>query len=74
MTLEIDAKHAEVARANVARAGLASRVELRLGAAIDLLPRLAGGRQPFDLSFIDADKQNNAYFDWALKLSRPGSS
>ena len=75
LTLEIDAQHAEVARANVARAGLASRVELRLGAAIELLPRLAAeGAGPFDLSFIDADKPNNtAYFDWALKLSRPGS-
>ncbi len=75
LTLEIDAKHADVARANLARAGVADRVEVRLGAALDLLPRIAQEqRQPFDLTFIDADKENNAnYFAWALKLSRRGS-
>ncbi|MFQ4143340.1 O-methyltransferase [Chlorogloeopsis sp. ULAP02] len=75
MTLEADLKHAEVARANIARAGLADVVELRLGKALDTLPQLAAeGRGPFDLIFIDADKPNNPdYFVWALKLSRPGS-
>jgi len=75
VTLEAEAKHAEVARANVARAGLASVVEIRVGRALETLPRLAEeGRGPFDLVFIDADKQNNAeYVAWALRLTRPGS-
>src|SRR5579885_2441519 len=75
VTLEADPKHAEVARANIARAGLSGVVELRLGKALDTLPRLAAeGRGPFDLTFIDADKQSTAdYFAWALKLSRRGS-
>ena len=75
ITLEADPKHAEVARANIARAGLAAVVELRLGPALDTLPQLAAeGRGPFDLIFIDADKPNNPeYFAWALKLSRRGS-
>ena len=75
ISLEADAKHAEVARANIARAGLEDKVEVRLGMALDLLPGLAAeSREPFDFVFIDADKPNNAaYFDWALKLSRPGS-
>ena len=75
ITLEADPKHAEVARANVARAGLAGRVEILVGPALETLPRLAAdGRGPFDLVFIDADKPSNAdYFDWALKLTRPGS-
>ena len=74
ISLEADARHAEVARANIARAGLETRVEVRLGMALDLLPGLAEGAEPFDFVFIDADKPNNAaYFDWALKLSRPGS-
>lgn len=71
ITLEADAKHAEVACANLAKAGLASVVEVRLGPALETLPQLAG---PFDLTFIDADKPNTPeYFAWALKLSRPGS-
>jgi predicted O-methyltransferase YrrM len=71
ISLEIDAKHAEVARANLALAGLADRVEVRLGRAIDLLPGVAG---PFDLVFIDADKPSNPdYFAWAMRLVRPGS-
>jgi predicted O-methyltransferase YrrM len=76
VTLEADPRHAEVARANVARAGLAARVEIRVGAAIDTLPLIAGeGRAPFDLVFIDADKRSNvAYFDWALRLARPGAT
>jgi predicted O-methyltransferase YrrM len=75
ISLEADAKHAEVAGANIARAGMENKVEVRLGLALDLLPGLAAEiREPFDFVFIDADKPNNAaYFDWALKLSRPGS-
>lgn len=75
ITLEFDAKHAEVARANIAGAGLADRVDLRLGRAIDTLPQIAAeGLGSFDLVFIDADKQSNPdYFAWALKLTRPGS-
>jgi predicted O-methyltransferase YrrM len=75
ITLEIDAKHAEVARANLARAGLQSRVEVRVGRALDSLSQLgAEGAGPFDLFFIDADKPNiPAYFNWALRLARPGS-
>jgi predicted O-methyltransferase YrrM len=75
VTLEVDPKHAKVAVANVARAGLAPVVDVRVGAALDTLPRLeAEGRGPFDFFFIDADKPNNPnYFAWALKLSRKGS-
>ena len=75
VTLEIEPKHAEVARANIARAGLAKVVEVRLGRALDTLQRLAAeGRGPFDLIFIDADKQSIPdYFAWALKLSHSGS-
>lgn len=71
VTLEADPKHAAVAGSNIARAGLAEKVEVRLGRALDTLPSLKG---PFDLSFIDADKASiPEYFAWALKLSRPGS-
>jgi predicted O-methyltransferase YrrM len=71
VTLEAMDKHAKVARANIARAGLEKKVEIRVGQALETLPTLQG---PFDLSFIDADKQSNPqYFTWALKLSRPGS-
>ena len=75
VTLEADPKHAEVARANIARAGLAEVVELRVGPALDTLPRLAAeGAGPFDLVFIDADKQGYPdYLAWALRLTRPGS-
>lgn len=75
ITLEADSKHAEVARANIARAGLADIVELRLGRALDTLPQIAAeGCGPFDLIFIDADKPSNPeYFAWALKLARRGS-
>ena len=75
ISLEADPKHAEVARANIARAGLAEVVEVRLGRALDTLPQLAAeGHGPFDLVFIDADKANTApYFEWALKLTRRGS-
>ena len=75
VTLEADPKHVEVARANLARAGYANQVQVRLGAALDTLPELETERVgPFDLTFIDADKRSNAeYFDWALRLSRRGS-
>jgi predicted O-methyltransferase YrrM len=73
VTLEGDPKHAEVARANLARAGLTQVVDVRVGRALDTLPTLAA--QVFDLVFIDADKPNNpAYLAWALRLTRPGSA
>jgi predicted O-methyltransferase YrrM len=74
VSLEFDPHHAEVARDAIARAGLADRVEVRTGRAIDSLPVLAGeGGGPFDLVFIDADKPSNPdYFAWAMKLIRPG--
>src|SRR6201993_5164923 len=71
-TLEYEPKHAEGARANLERAGVADRVEVIVGAALDTLPTLTGG--PFDLVFIDADKENNAaYLEWAIRLAHPGS-
>ena len=75
ITLEANPKHAEVARVNIARAGLADIVDLRLGQALSTLPQIAAeGHSPFDLIFIDADKPNNPdYFTWALKLSGRGS-
>ncbi len=75
VTLESDPKHADVARANIARAGFADAVEVRVGRALDTLPQLAAeGEGPFDLIFIDADKASiPEYFQWALKLSRCGS-
>ncbi len=74
ITLEAEAKHAEVARANLVRAGVARVVEIRVGLALDSLPKLVEeGRGPFDLVFIDADKPNNAeYLAWALRLTRLG--
>lgn len=72
VTLEYEARHAEVARSNLQRAGVADRVEVIVGAALDTLPTLNGG--PFDLVFIDADKENNAaYLEWAVRLTRVGS-
>jgi predicted O-methyltransferase YrrM len=75
VTLESDPTHAEVARVNIARAGLADIVELCVGAALETLPQLAAeGRDPFDLIFIDADKPSYPdYLGWALRLSRRGS-
>jgi len=75
VTLESDPAYAEVARGNIARAGLTEIVELRVGQALDTLPGLASeGYGPFDFTFIDADKANTpAYFTWALEHSRPGS-
>ncbi|MFI5299524.1 MAG: O-methyltransferase [Polyangiales bacterium] len=76
VTLEIDPKHAEVARANVAHAGLASVVDVRVGRASDQLASLEReGGAPFDFTFIDADKQSGAeYFAVALRMSRVGSA
>lgn len=72
VTLEFDPLRAKVARANLERAGLGDRVEVVVGAALDTLPTVTGG--PFDLVFIDADKENNAaYLEWAIKLGRPGT-
>lgn len=71
VTLEYEPKHAEVARDNLKRAGVADRVEVIVGAALDTLPTVTG---PFDLIFIDADKENNlAYVAWAVRLARPGA-
>jgi predicted O-methyltransferase YrrM len=75
VTLEIDPHHADVARANVAAAGLSDVVEVRVGPALETLPKLAAeGAGPFDLVFVDADKENNAaYVEQALTMSRPGT-
>ncbi|CAM5393946.1 O-methyltransferase [Streptomyces aurantiogriseus] len=75
ISLEYNPKHAEVATRNIARAGLEAQVEVRVGAALDLLPLLADENPPpFDLVFIDADKANNAnYLEWALRLTSTGS-
>lgn len=75
ITLEYEAKHAEVAMANLVRAGLSDRVEIRVGRALDTLPKLVEeGRGPFDLVFIDADKQGyTEYLEWSMNLSRRGT-
>jgi caffeoyl-CoA O-methyltransferase len=75
VTIEYDPTHAEVARNNIALAGFPDRVELRVGRALDVLPELQKeGVGPFDFVFIDADKQPyTEYFEWALRLARPGS-
>jgi predicted O-methyltransferase YrrM len=75
VTLEIDPHHADVARANLAAAGLADRVEVRTGVAVESLAALkAEGGEPFDFVFIDADKPSNvAYLRAALDLTRPGA-
>ncbi len=75
ITLELEEHHARVARANLERAGVSDRVEIRVGPARETLPGLAGElAAPFDLVFIDADKENiPTYFDWSVKLSRPGA-
>jgi len=71
VTLEYAPNHAEVARRNLARAGFAEQVEVKVGAALDILPGLQG---PFDFIFIDADKSSYPdYFLWSLKLARPGA-
>jgi predicted O-methyltransferase YrrM len=75
VTIERDAYHAQVARQNFARAGLADRIDMRVEAAAEALARLkAEGGMPFDFIFIDADKQNNLrYVQMALEVCRPGS-
>ena len=75
ITLELAEKHAQVARANLERAGVGDRVEVRVGPALDTMAALVeASPQPFDLVFIDADKENiPTYFDLAVKLSRPGA-
>jgi predicted O-methyltransferase YrrM len=75
VTLEANAMHADIARANLTRAGVADRVDIRLGKALETLPQLVVENQdPFDFAFIDADRTNLAeYFDWAVKLAHAGS-
>jgi predicted O-methyltransferase YrrM len=75
ITLEYDPQHAKVAEENIAAAGVGDLVDLRVGAALDELPRIAeAGEGPFDLVFIDADKDNqHNYLAWALDLTRVGS-
>jgi predicted O-methyltransferase YrrM len=76
VTCEYLPKHADVARANLDAAGLGSRVEIRVGAALDTLQTLQDeGAEPFDFVFIDADKENNPqYLDWAIRLGRSGTT
>jgi len=75
ISLEYEPKHAQVSAENIERAGLSDRVEIRTGAGLDLMEKIAEANEgPFDLFFIDADKTNYpGYLDWAIKLSRPGS-
>lgn len=75
VTLESDPKHCDVAQSNLSLADLEPTIDLRLGKALETLPELAAeGLEPFDMVFIDADKENNeAYFRWALRLARPGA-
>lgn len=75
VTLEYSARHAEVATRNIARAGLDALVDVRVGPALESLPKLADENPPpFDLVFIDADKGNNPhYLEWALRLTSTGS-
>jgi predicted O-methyltransferase YrrM len=73
VTIELNPRNAEVARANFARADVARKIDLRIGAALDVLPTLVDEGHAFDMAFIDADKENNAaYADWAATLVRPG--
>jgi len=75
VTLEFSPDHAQVARNNLATAGVAEKVDLRVGAALDLLPVLQAEGQVFDFVFIDADKENNAaYLQWAIRLARLGAT
>jgi len=75
VSLEAEGRHADVARANVAQAGLAGIVEIRVGPALELLPELEReGVEPFDMVFVDADKAHNPeYFAWAMRLTHVGS-
>ncbi|HKU36029.1 MAG TPA: O-methyltransferase [Paenarthrobacter sp.] len=73
VTCEYLQKHADVARANLDAAGVGHKVDIRVGAALDTLPTLAG-EEPFDFVFIDADKENDSnYLDWAIRLGHPGT-
>ncbi len=76
VTIEVEPAHAEVAWANLERAGLTEVVHLRLGPALQVLPQLEADQAgPFDMVFIDADKPSNPeYLSWALRLTRPGST
>jgi predicted O-methyltransferase YrrM len=75
VTIEFEPKHADVARRNLERAGVAPQVDLRVGPALDVLPQIESEKlAPFDFVFIDADKVNYPqYLDWAIRLCRPGS-
>jgi len=75
VSLEFDPNHARVAKNNIERAGLSKIVDIKIGKAIDLLPQLqANSEGPFDMIFIDADKPPyTEYFQWSLKLARPGT-
>ncbi|GAA5197279.1 O-methyltransferase [Microbacterium jejuense] len=79
VTIEAEPRNAEIARANLDRAGVGEKVEIRLGRAAEVLPTLEGPIRegtaaPFDLVFIDADKESNTiYLDWAARLGRPGT-
>ncbi len=73
VTIEAEPRNAELARANLDRAGVGDRVEIKVGRAAEVLPTLDADR-PFDLVFIDADKESNTiYLDWAARLGRPGT-
>lgn len=73
VTIEAEPRNADIARANLDRAGVGGKVEIRLGRGADVLPTLQGA-EPFDLVFIDADKESNTiYLDWAARLGRPGT-
>lgn len=73
LTIEAEERNARLAHDNLARAGVADRVEIRVGRGLDVLPTLVG-EEPFDLVFIDADKESNpGYLDWAARLGRPGT-
>ena len=73
VTIEAEERNAAIARDNLARAGVADRVEVRVGRGLDVLPTLVG-EEPFDFVFIDADKESNpGYLDWAARLGRPGT-
>ena len=76
VTLEYNPRHAEIARSNLERAGVADRVDIRVGAALDTMPILeAEDAGPFDLIFIDADKGNyRSYLQWAIRMGRPGTT
>jgi predicted O-methyltransferase YrrM len=75
VTLELEPRHAEVARANLARAGLGALAEVRVGPAVESLAALAAEAvEPFDMVFIDADKESYPdYLEWSLRLARPGT-